>query len=508
MNGRNSAKMAGFCLAIVLGLCAGAAWTAAAQTNGPGAAQGERPGLTNLPPAGVVAPAPTGATNQAAPPAAAPAPATNQPALPAATATNLPPPAAPAPAPAGGKPSETPPPGAEKPKDDKQAAYEDIELMTQVIMHIRQHYVTEKSYQEITYGALHGMLKALDPHSDFLEPEDYTNIQEDTAGKFSGIGVHIGVRNNMLAVIAPIEDTPGFRAGLQSGDLILKIDGGDTIGMTLKQAVDKLRGPKGSKVTITIRRAGDENTKDLAIVRDDIEVPSVKGAKIIKSGIGYVRITQFAAPTADALQRALDDLKSKGMKALVLDLRSNPGGLLQSAIEIAQKFLKKGEVIVTTKGRPGVHDVSENKAGGDVHRVDFPMAVLVNGGSASASEIVAGALQDHGRALLVGEKTYGKGSVQSVIRMQPDGKSAIRLTTAYYYTPSGRMIHEKGIEPDILAEISPMEWQKVRLQRAIEESPGIYTEEEKQKLPTAPDRQLERAVDMLQGVLVFAAGKQ
>ncbi len=391
--------------------------------------------------------------------------------------------------------------------DPCEEAYDNIELMTQVIVHIRKLYVDEKSYKDIAYGALHGMLTALDDHSDFLEPEAYEDIRDDTSGRFSGIGIHLGVRQGVLTVIAPIEDMPAFRAGLMSGDRIVEIGGRETGGMTLPEAVDLLRGPKGSAVTVTILPVDADTTREVEIVRDDIEVPSVKGTRLLEGAIGYVRLTQFAEPTGGELKAALESLQADGMRALVLDLRGNPGGLLNAAVEVAGLFVPEGEVVVTTRGREGVQPEATYKAGGDVHLDTLPIAVLINGGSASAAEIVAGCLQDRAQAVLVGERTYGKASVQSVIRLQPDGKSAIRLTTAYYYTPSGRLIHRQGIEPDIPVPLAPGEWRDVLIRRAQEESPGLFSEEDRAEYADVVDRPLERAADMLRAVLIFGDGR-
>ena len=388
-------------------------------------------------------------------------------------------------------------------KDDRGAAYDQMELLTEIMVHVRKYYVEEKSYKDITAGALHGMLQSLDPHSDFLDEEGFKNIQDDTMGKFSGIGINIGVRDGLLTVIAPIEDTPAFRAGLQARDRILAINGEKTMSMTMNDAVKKLRGAKGTRVTITVMRQGEDEPRDVDIVRDDIEVPSVKGARILTGGIGYIRITQFAVPTAAMVQEALDKLLEQKMDALVLDLRRNPGGLLRSAIEISEKFLKKGDLIVTTRGRKGVTEPVENRAAGDKHYLDFPIVVLVDGGSASAAEIVAGALQDHKRAILIGETTFGKGSVQSVIQLKPESHAAIRLTTALYYTPSERQINDKGLEPDIPVHLSPQEWQKVQMRRAQLENPNLFTDEEKKPYNDVVDPQLQRAMDILQAVKIF-----
>lgn len=387
--------------------------------------------------------------------------------------------------------------------EDPTSAYDEMELLTEVMLLIKKHYVDEKSYEEITQGALQGMLSALDPHSSFLDAEAYTNIQEDTSGRFSGIGIHVGLRDGLLTIIAPIEDTPGFRAGLQSGDRILKIDGKKTSGMSLRDAVSLMRGSKGEKVVLAIGREDEEGPRDVEIVRDDIEVPSVKGGRIIRDGIGYIRITQFAEPTAAALQEKLDSLATNGMEALVLDLRNNPGGLLKSAIQVAQKFLKKGALVVTTRGRATVLDEMRVEARGETHDLDYPMVVLINQGSASASEIVAGALQDHHRAVLIGDTSFGKASVQSVIKLRADGKSAVRMTTAHYFTPSGREIHEKGIDPDIPIELSVEEWRRVQIRRAHIENPGVFPKEDVEKHADVVDRQLERAVDLLQALRIF-----
>ncbi len=382
-------------------------------------------------------------------------------------------------------------------------AYKQMELLAEVMLQVKKHYVEERTYEELIHGALKGMLQTLDPHSSFLEPSEYEDMKEDTQGEYGGIGIHIGMRGGILTVIAPIEDTPGFRAGLQSGDKIVEINGEKTIGITLREAVDKLRGPKGEKVRISILGDGDLEPREVEIERDIIEVSSVKGARILRDNIAYVRITQFAAPTTDLLEKELLRLKDEGMEALVLDLRSNPGGLLREAIRVSQLFLKRGELVVSTRGRSEQSPPLSYKADGDAHYLDMPMAILINAGSASASEIVSGALQDHKRAILIGQTSFGKGSVQSVIGSQTDGESAIRLTTAHYYTPSGRLIHEIGIDPDVPVYIDREEWRRVQIHRAHIESPDIYKNEEKAEYADVVDRQLERAVDLLQAVSIF-----
>lgn len=398
--------------------------------------------------------------------------------------------------------------GAAEDESGADAAYENMELLTQAMLHVRKHYIEEKDYKEIVHGALHGMLSNLDPHSAFLDPDAYAEIQDSTTGRFGGIGITVGVRNGVLTVIAPIEGTPGYRAGLQSGDRVLAIDGKRTQDMTLSDAVKYMRGEKGTEVTLTIAGEGTKGPKDVTIVRDHIQVPSVKGRRMLSARVGYIRITQFSEPAAGLLQEGIEELLAKDMRALVLDLRSNPGGLLGSAVDVAQLFLERGKLVVSRKGRPGVYSAVESKAGGEHHYTDFPMVVLVNGGSASAAEIVAGALQDHQRAVLVGNTTFGKASVQSVIKLRPAGDCAIRLTTAHYYTPNGREIHEAGIEPNIPVYVSARDWRDVQVRRDHIENPELYGEEDKAEYEDVVDRQLVRAVDLLKALTILQSAKK
>lgn len=386
-------------------------------------------------------------------------------------------------------------------KDSKDVAFEKMKLLTEVLLQVRQSYVDadKTGYRDLLYGALKGMLRSLDPHSQFMDPDTFLDMKDDTAGEFGGLGIVIGIKDAVLTVIAPMEDTPAFRAGVLHGDKIIAIDGESTEDMTLQEAVKGMRGEPGTGVTIKVIRSKTLEMKEIEIIREIIRVPSVKGAKILEDGIGYIRVTQFNEPTADALREALEQLLGQGMDALILDLRNNPGGLLTSAVEVSQEFLKAGDRIVSTKGRYGVQSQYASK--GKYHYLHFPMVVLVNGGSASASEIVAGALQDYGRAILVGEKTFGKGSVQSVLPLE-DG-SAIRLTTAKYYTPKERMIHEKGIEPDILVPMTMEEWQKIQIQRSQEELGNIDEDDTNLKLEGGVDTQLQRSVELLKGIRMF-----
>lgn len=389
-----------------------------------------------------------------------------------------------------------------KDDDSSEVAFEKMQLLAEVLLQIRRSYVDEDKtqYKDLLYGALKGMLQSLDPHSQFMEPDTFSDMKNDTAGEFGGLGIVIGMRDGILTVIAPMEDTPAYRAGILHGDKIIAIEGESTENLSLQDAVKKMRGEPGTKVKIKIMRAKPHEIKELEIVRAVIKVESVKGATMLADQIGYIRITQFNEPTANALQKALENLLAQGMKALILDLRNNPGGLLSSAVEVSQKFLKGGEKIVSTKGRAGAGVQTQYASKGKHHYVGFPMIILVNGGSASASEIVAGALQDYKRAILVGEKTFGKGSVQSVMPL--DDGSAIRLTTAKYYTPNERMIHEKGIDPDIYIPMSPEQWQKVMIKRSRDEI-GDTGNDEKLDLTNAVDVQLERALDILKAVQSF-----
>jgi len=389
-----------------------------------------------------------------------------------------------------------------KESDTAEIAFEKMQLLAEVLLQIRQSYVDEDKtqYKDLLYGALRGMLQSLDPHSQFMEPDTFSDMKNDTAGEFGGLGIVIGMRDGILTVIAPMEDTPAYRAGVLHGDKIIAIDSESTENLSLQDAVKKMRGEPGTKVKIKIMRSKPQEIKELEIVRAVIKVESVKGAAMLADQIGYVRITQFNEPTADALQKSLEKLIAQGMQALILDLRNNPGGLLSSAVEVSQKFLKGGEKIVSTKGRAGAGLQAQYASKGRYHYVDFPMIILVNGGSASASEIVAGALQDYKRAILVGEKTFGKGSVQSVIPL--DDGSAIRLTTAKYYTPNERMIHEKGIDPDIFIPMSLEQWQKVMIKRSRDEI-GDIGNDDKLDLTNAVDVQLERAIDILKAIRSF-----
>lgn len=386
---------------------------------------------------------------------------------------------------------------ADRPEDE---AFEAMELFTLALEQIRRNYVDvdQTSYSNLVHGALQGMLESLDAHSSFLNVDAYEGMRDDTKGQFGGLGIVITMRDGVLTIVSAMEDTPGFRAGLMYGDRIVEIDGETTEGLDLQDAVDRLRGEPGTRVTITIERGEPAETESIDITRADIQVPVVKDTRMLDNRIGYTRIVTFNEQTADLLEQKLGELETAGMEALVLDLRNNPGGLLSAAIDVAQLFLDRGDEIVSTQSRDDEQVFrSRSRA-----KVKVPMAILVNGGSASGSEIVAGALQDHKRAVLVGEKTFGKGSVQSVLPLK-DG-SALRLTTARYYTPSDRAIHDRGIEPDIVVPMDPEDWNRLMIQRAREENPEAFPDLE---LPDEPvtDRHIERAKEMLDGILTFVS---
>jgi carboxyl-terminal processing protease len=330
--------------------------------------------------------------------------------------------------------------------DDLQETYKNLEVFSNVLSIVQQNYVDKIDTQETLEGAIKGMLTSLDPHSSFLRPDDFKELQVETKGSFSGIGIEITLKDDMLTVVSPIEDTPAFKAGIQAGDIIIKIEDDFTKDMSIFDAVKKLRGIKGSEVTISIHREDWKDIQEFTIVRDVIPIHSVR-SKTLEPGYGYVRITNFQRNTSKDLKSSLEELLKENMlKGLVLDLRNNPGGLLDASVKVVDIFLDEG-IIVSTKGRLEDQNMefSAHNIGPDY---DFPIVILINSGSASAAEIVAGALQDHKRALILGTQSFGKGSVQTIIPMA-DG-AGLRLTTARYYTPSGTSIQATGITPDVL----------------------------------------------------------
>jgi carboxyl-terminal processing protease len=386
--------------------------------------------------------------------------------------------------------------------DTEDDAYKTISLFMNVLQMLRQHYVDPEkvTYDKLMKGAMKGMLHELDPFSVYETPEHYKHTVEGTKGAFGGIGVVITTKNRVLEVVAPMEDTPGFKAGIQAGDIITEIDGESTKGMNMADCVKRLKGQPGTKVTLTVYRRSEDVNKDITIERAIIKVSPVKGTKIMEDNIGYIRISQFSAPAAGKLDEALEKLKGKKMKALVLDLRGNPGGLLTSAIEVCSRFLGEGEVIVSTQGRDK-KDRREYRSLTCDKALDIPMAVLVNGSSASASEIVSGCLKDHKRAVLIGERTFGKAFIQTIIPLN-NNNGAVRFTTGKYYTPDGNLIHGSGIEPDISIPVSIGSEAKLSRQRAL--FPGQIQPKSKGCIR---DVQLQRAVEILKGICLFGEVK-
>ncbi len=334
---------------------------------------------------------------------------------------------------------------------EEDTTYQKLKIFSDVLDIVQENYVEEVKPDELIYGAIKGMLNTLDPHSTFLPPDEYQELQMDTTGSFSGIGIEITIRDGILTVVSPIEGTPAYNAGLKAGDKIIKVEGQLTKSMTLRDAVKEIRGERGTKVTLTIMREGMTELRDYTIIRDIIPLISIR-SNTIEPGYGYVRITNFRENTDHDLEAALKKLESQEvpLKGLIVDLRNNPGGLLEQAVRVADDFLDSG-LIVYTDGKQKDKGMKFLAKKNKIQR-KYPMVVLVNEGSASASEIVAGALQDHKRALILGTRTFGKGSVQTIIPLK-DG-SAVRLTTSQYYTPNGNSIQAKGIVPDIEVKAS------------------------------------------------------
>lgn len=394
-----------------------------------------------------------------------------------------------------------------------------LHTFSEVFEKIKQDYVEPVSDKTLLDGAIRGMLASLDPHSDYLDKEDYKELEVGTTGEFGGLGIEVGMEDGFVKVIAPIDDTPAKRAGVQPGDLVIRLDDKPVKGMTLKEAVDLMRGKPGTKITLTIIREGSEKPLMLTLTRDVIKVKSVK-SRMLENGYGYVRITHFQSRTGESMIEAVSRLKkqSKGkLKGLVLDLRNNPGGVLSAAVAVSDAFLNKG-LIVYTEGRTDDAELKFTATPGDVLN-GAPLVVLVNGGSASASEIVSGALQDHKRAVIMGRRTFGKGSVQTIL---PLGEgAALKLTTARYYTPSGRSIQAEGIVPDIRLEdmkvaevgdqqdVAPIKEANLshHLQNDKEDANAkkktALSDDEKLKALAKEDYQLYEALNLLKGLYLL-----
>jgi carboxyl-terminal processing protease len=389
--------------------------------------------------------------------------------------------------------------------DEEDTGYSQISIFAKAVQLLRQDYVdgNKTSYHELITAAMKGMLASLDPHSQYMDPNDFRDMQDDTRSRFNGLGIEVSIRNGLPTVVAPMDDTPAAKAGILSGDQILKINGTATDKMELQDAINLLRGPTGQKVTLTLLRPSTKEVREYALERVEIKVQSVKSSHLLEREltepfkIGYVRLIQFNEPTADELAKALDDLQKQGMQALILDLRNNPGGLLNSAVDVCAQFVPPGTKVVSTQGRVASQQRDYTTPATKKERSHFPMVVLVNEGSASGAEIVSGALKDLHRAILVGETTFGKGSVQNVLQL-PDG-SAIRFTTAKYYTPGKQVIHGNGVTPNIRVPMTADQERTLFVSRA-----GDIKPEEEKNLIKTKDPQMLRAIDALKGVMIYA----
>lgn len=382
--------------------------------------------------------------------------------------------------------------------------YEDYERFVKVVKIIMDKYVDEIDLKELFTSSYKGMLSGLDPYSQFFDAEDLEDLKVETEGEFEGLGIEVVVRKGVLTVITPIVDSPAMRAGILAGDIIVKIDGKITENMTFRDVVKELRGEPGSEVTLTVLHKDIFESENIVVKRAKIQVKSVRGARIVDENakVGYLSITNFQDHTVENFKTEIKKLKELGMQSLVLDLRFNPGGLLNIAVEISDEFLDKG-VIVSTKGRDASQNIVYNARKKGV-LLKEPVVVLVNNGSASASEIVAGAIKDNNRGLLLGTKTFGKGSVQSLLPID-DGDSALKLTTARYYTPSGKSIHEKGIKPDVEVDLSFKEAKELHENLAVVNAAVITDNGVKVEVAEGfVDKQLESAINILKGVEIFS----
>src|SRR5436190_3173498 len=390
-------------------------------------------------------------------------------------------------------------------ENDPDSGYAQIAVFAKAMQLLRQDYVDDSktSYHDLVYAAMKGMLASLDPHSQFMEPDDFHDMQDDTRSRFNGLGIEVSSKNGVLTVVTPMEDTPAPKAGILAGDQILKINGAPTDRLELQQAVNLLRGKPGQKATLTILRPSTKEIKDYVLERAEVKVQSVKNAHLIDQEltgpfkVGYIRIVQFNEPTVEELAKALDDLQKRGMQALILDLRNNPGGLLNSAVDVCGQFLPPNTTVVSTQGRAASQEREYTTSVTAKERPRFPLGVLVNEGSASGAEIVSGALKDLKRAVLVGETTFGKGSVQNVLQL-PDG-SALRFTTAKYYTTGKQVIHGNGVTPNIAVPMTAEQEHALFVSRNSDTKIG----DEKTQVRSR-DPQMLRAIDALKGVMTYA----
>ncbi len=407
-----------------------------------------------------------------------------------------------------------------KAKDD---LYSQIELFSYALTTIQSEYVDEQKPKDLIYGSLKGMLSSLDPHSQFLSPDDYGELKTETQGKFGGLGIEISIRDGLLTVVTPLEDTPAWKAGIKAGDRIVKIGDDLTKDMTLSEAVKKLRGKPGTDVKITVLREDEFKIQDYTITREVIHVQDIKDPMILEDHIGYLRLVEFREDSYTEFHKTLLKLKEQGADSLILDLRNDPGGLLNVAIKITEEFLPEGKLIVSTKGRRPSQNTEARSTNTGSDFTNWPIVVLLNQGSASASEILAGALKDNKRAVIVGEKSFGKGSVQSVIPL-PDG-SGLRLTTAKYFTPSGVCIHGIGIAPDIeIKRVYPEEESPDKKDKKKEvdkifgdvekhdaKNPEEVTQTQKDaanKKKLLEDNQIQGALSVIKGIRVYQGFSQ
>ncbi|MGR3176301.1 MAG: S41 family peptidase [Candidatus Scalindua sp.] len=397
-------------------------------------------------------------------------------------------------------------------KTDPGVYYQDFEEFITVIKEIQNKYVDEVDLRTLLKSGYKGMLSSLDPYSQYIDSKHLEELMIETGGVFEGLGIEVVVKDGVLTVLTPIVDSPAFRAGVFIGDKIIKIDGKSTKNVTIREAVEILRGEPHTKVTLTVLHEGEREPVDITIERAKIQIKSTRGTRIVnkESKIGYIAVTGFQDNTITDLDASIEELEKQGMESLILDLRFNPGGLLNIAVDMVDKFIKKG-IIVSTKGRHKSQE-HEYKAHRSGTYKNFPLIILVNNGSASASEIVAGAIKDHNRGLLLGTKTYGKGSVQSLIPIEKKN-TALKLTTAKYYTPSGTLIDKIGIEPDIKVDLTKKEVRELHKFLIMANAADIRTKDRKEPFEENEDSddegkfvdvQLSRAIDVMKGIRLYA----
>lgn len=385
---------------------------------------------------------------------------------------------------------------------DEKSYFEQIPLFTDAITFIKKYYVREVTAKQLIYGALTGMMETLDPYSEFMPPKKYEDIKTETKGEFGGVGLVVSLRDGKLVVVSPMEGTPAERAGIKAGDHIVEIDGVSTKKGQFSEHVEKMRGKPGTEVKLSVIREGEEKLLQFTLKRDIIEIEQIKDALVLEDAIGYVRIVEFGQKTEKMLKKTLREFEAEDVKALIVDLRNNPGGLLEAAVSVCELFLPKDALIVYTKDREGKEQMRFESSGRMY--TDFkPLVILINKGSASGSEIVAGAIQDNKRGIVIGQKSFGKASVQTVVPMR-DG-SALRLTTAEYYTPSGVTIHQKGIEPDIDVEYKNELLEKLKedTEKTDDERNDYVFDKDKRKEVLLSDSQIKRAIEFIHGIEVW-----